>query len=131
MAKTFTIIFGTILILLGFLGFTSNPLIGSNAFFVTDSVHNLIHLIFGAILLIVALWSDENSAFWLEFVGMLVFLLGLIGILATPSSGGMLLGIATTNGASNWMHIIGGAGIFFAGKYGKDAASTPYPQAGS
>ena len=131
MAKTFTTIFGTILILLGFLGFASNPLIGNNAFFVTDSVHNLIHLIFGAILLIVVLWSDENSAFWLEFVGMLIFLLGLIGLLATPSSGGMLLGIAATNGASNWMHIIGGAAIFFAGKYGKDAVSTPYPQAGS
>ena len=131
MAKTFTTIFGIILVLLGLLGFTSNPLIGSNALFVTDSVHNLIHLIFGAILLIVALWSGENSAFWLKFIGILIFLLGLIGVFTVPSSGGMLLGIAATNGASNWMHIIGGAAIFFAGKYGKDAVSTPYPQAGS
>ena len=39
MAKTLAIILGVILVLLGLLGFISNPLIGVNSLFATDGVH--------------------------------------------------------------------------------------------
>ena len=120
MAKTLTIIFGVILVLLGFLGFTSNSLIGADALFVTDSVHNLIHLILGGILLAAAFWASESAMLWLKLIGIILFLLGLIGILTVPSIGGILLGIASTNGASNWFNLIAGGVLFVAGKYGKD-----------
>jgi len=121
MAKTLAIILGVILVLLGLLGFISNPLIGANALFAADGVHNLIHVVFGAILLVVALWSSKDSILWLKIIGAVVFLLGLIGVFTVPSEGGMLLGIAYTNGASDWLHLIAGAVIFIAGMYGKDA----------
>jgi len=127
MTKTFAIIIGAILVLLGILGFISNPLIGANALFATDGVHNLIHIVFGAILLIVAFWSSRDSVLWLKIIGSVVFLLGLIGILTVPSIGGMLLGIAYTNGASNWMHLIAGIVIFVAGMYGKDGIEEGIP----
>ena len=120
MAKTLTIIFGVILVLLGFLGFTSNSLIGADALFVTDSVHNLIHLILGGILLAAVFWASESAMLWLKLIGIILFLLGLIGILTVPSIGGILLGIASTNGASNWFNLIAGGVLFVAGKYGKD-----------
>ena len=127
MAKTLAIIFGVILVLLGLLGFVSNPLIGANALFVADSVHNLIHIILGAVLLIVAFWAPTQSSLWLKIIGAIAFLLGLIGILTLPSSGGMLLGIAETNGASDWFHLIAGAIIFIAGMYGKDGMDRSMP----
>jgi len=127
MTKTFALIIGVILVLLGFLGFVSNPLIGANALFVADGVHNLIHVVLGAILLIVAFWSGKDSALWLKIIGATAFLLGVIGIFTVPSSGGMLLGIAYTNGASDWLHLIAGVVIFIAGTYGKDAAEEDMP----
>ncbi len=120
MAKTLSFISGVILVLLGLLGFISNPLVGANALFVADGAHNLIRIILGVILLAVALWASESSVLWLKLIGVITFLLGLIGILTVPAIGGTLLGIAGTNGASNWLNLIVGALIFTAGKYGKD-----------
>ena len=127
MAKTLTLIFGVILMLLGLLGFISNPLIGANALFVADGAHNLIHIILGAILLAVAFWSSESSVLWLKLIGVITFLLGLIGVLTVPAIGGTLLGIAGTNGASNWLNLVAGALIFAAGKYGKDEMQNGAP----
>lgn len=127
MAKTLTIIFGVILALLGLLGFTSNSLIGANALFAADSAQNLIHIILGAVLLIVALWASESSVLWLKIIGAVTFLLGLIGIFTVPSAGGSLLGIAASNGASNWFHLIAGAVIYIAGIYGTDDKDTLTP----
>ncbi len=120
MAKTLSLIFGAILVLLGLLGFISNPLIGANALFVADGAHNLIHIILGAILLAVAFWASESSVLWLKLIGVITFLLGLIGVFTVPAIGGTLLGIAGTNWASNWLNLIVGVLIFAAGKYGKD-----------
>jgi len=123
MAKTLTIILGVILVLFGLLGFTSNSLIGTNALFVADMAHNIIHIVLGAILLTVAFWSSKDSVLWLKIVGSVTFFLGLIGILTVPSIGGTLLGIIYTNGASNWLHLIAGIVIFIAGIYGKEGIS--------
>ncbi len=128
MAKTPTLIFSVILMLLGILGFTSNSLIGANALFVADSAQNLIHLILGAILLVVALWASDSLAFWLKVIGAVLFLLGLIGLITVPSVGGSLLGIAASNGASDWLHLILGATIYITGMYGISPTQSLRPQ---
>lgn len=120
MAKTLTIIFGVILVLLGLVGFTSNALIGANAYFVADTVHNLIHIVLGGILLTVAFWASGNSIFWMKVIGAVIFLLGVIGILTVPSTGGSLLGIAYTNGPSDWLHLIAGVVVFASGMYSRN-----------
>lgn len=61
MAKTPIIIFGVIFVLLGLLGFVSNPLIGANALFEANSATNWLHLIFGAVIFAVGIYS-RNSA---------------------------------------------------------------------
>jgi hypothetical protein len=127
MAKTLTFIFGIILVLLGILGFVSNPLIGANALFAADTIHNLIHIVLGGVLLAVAFWASESSMLWLKVIGAVVFLLGLIGVLTVPSTGGTLLGIAVTNGASDWFHLIAGVVIFGAGMYGKNDTNNTMP----
>lgn len=125
MAKTLTVIFGVILVLLGALGFVSNPLIGANALFAADTAHNIVHIILGAILLLVAFWYGERSELWLKIIGAVTFLLGLIGLMTVPSTGGSLLGIAYTNGASNWFHLVAGAVVFVALVYGREERQPP------
>lgn len=130
MAKTLAVIFGVILVLLGLLGFVSNPLVGAGAVFLADTMHNVIRIVLGAILLVVAVWSPAGCARWLKVVGTIVFLLGLIGLFTVPSAGGMLLGIAETNGASNWLHLVAGLVIFIAGMYSNgDEPRMPSPGA--
>ena len=127
MAKTLTIIFGVILVLLGLLGLTSNSLIGANALFTADTMYNVIHFVLGVILLGVAFWASESSPFWLKVIGAVTFLLGLLGLLTVPSAGGSLLGIAYTNGASDWLHLVLGAAIFVAGMYSKGDGGMTMP----
>ncbi len=125
MAKTLTVIFGVILVLLGALGFVSNPLIGANALFAADAMHNIVHIIMGAVLLLVAFWYGGRSELWLKIIGAVIFLLGLIGLMTVPSTGGSLLGLAYTNGASNWFHLVAGVFVFVALIYGREERQPP------
>ena len=127
MAKTLAFIFGIILILLGLLGFVSNPLIGAGALFVIDAMFSSIFTILGAILIIVALWAGGNSALWLKIVGAVLFLLGLVGVFTVPSAGGTVLGIAYANSATNWLNLVAGIVLFIAGMYGREGASAALP----
>lgn len=52
MTKRLAVIIGTILVLLGLLGFTSNPFIGENALFVTNGASNWLHLVLGVIIFV-------------------------------------------------------------------------------
>ena len=113
MARTPALIFGVLLVLVGLLGFTSNPLIGINALFAADAFLNVIHIVLGGFLLSIVFRSGRNAGLWLKVVGIVVLLSGLAGLFSVPASGGFLLGIAYTNGATNWFHFITGLVAFF------------------
>ncbi|MES2225867.1 MAG: DUF4383 domain-containing protein [Patescibacteria group bacterium] len=127
MAKKIAVLFGVIFVLVGILGFIPNPLVGPTGLFDTDTVHNLIHLIFGVILLIVAMSSPMKSALWLKILGIVYLLLAIIGFLTVPD-GGSLLGIAMTNMADHWLHIVLGIVLLVAGVVSnKPSAPAPVP----
>jgi hypothetical protein len=66
MAKTLALVFGIVFIVVGILGFIPNPIVGHDALFHTNSVHNLVHLIIGIVLLIGAGAGEglsKNSSF--------------------------------------------------------------------
>jgi hypothetical protein len=57
--KTYAIVVGVVLIVLGLLGFVDNPIVGdltatSQPIFVTGAAHNMVHLITGAVAIYVA-----------------------------------------------------------------------------
>lgn len=118
MAKTFARAFGIIFILFGLVGFVNNPLVGTDALFATDVTQSLIFIILGALLSWVAFSATSATVLSLKAEGVLLFLLGAIGILSVPAAGGYLLGIAYTNGASNWLTLIVGMAVFASGMYG-------------
>lgn len=56
MTKRFSIILGTIFVLLGLLGFISNPFIGENALFATNGASNWLHLVAGVAIVIAGIY---------------------------------------------------------------------------
>ena len=61
-AKTLAVVFGIVFVIVGLLGFVGNPLVGSMGLFMTNHAHDLVHLLIGVILLIVAYTAPAKSA---------------------------------------------------------------------
>lgn len=105
MAKKLAMIFGAVFVLVGVLGFIPNPLVGAEgAIFETDLMHNLVHLLFGVILLVVAMKNEAASALWLMILGIVYLVLAVLGFLTIPEEG-ELLGLVHMNHADHWLHV--------------------------
>ena len=64
MLKRLAMIFGAIFILVGLLGFVSNPLVGPDGFFMTNGAHNIAHLLIGAVLVFAS--TQTERAAWIS-----------------------------------------------------------------
>jgi general stress protein CsbA len=118
MAKTLAYVFGVVFLLVGILGFVDNPLVGANGIFETDTLHNLVHLIFGIILLAIAMKAAAQSALWLKILGVVYLILAILGFVM---GGDALLGLVHANTADHWLHLVlgivlVGAGLSLKGK---------------
>lgn len=127
MAKTLAVAFGVVFVLVGLLGFVSNPLVGAGALFATDALHNLVHIVLGAILLIVAYSATAQSALWLKIIGVVYFVVALLGFFVS----GPVLGIITVNSADNWLHLVLAVALFCSGYYAcKESGMAPAGMSG-
>src|SRR5687768_12411754 len=101
--KSLSILIGIVFLAVGLLGFTANPIIGSgNAFFHTDVLHNVVHLLSGALFLLVAIAVPASVASFMKVFGIVYFVLGVLGLVFFGMSGeGQLLGFLHVNGADN------------------------------
>jgi hypothetical protein len=124
MAKTLAYVFGVVFVLVGLLGFVPNPLVGMGAIFETDMLHNVVHILFGVILLVVAMKAAEKSALWLKILGAVYLVLAVLGFLMVPE-GGALLGLVHTNHADHWLHVVLGVVLLGAGFAGKKTVQAP------
>ena len=117
-SKTAALLIGLVFILVGILGHFDNPIIGPShdAIFHTDGVHNIVHLVSGALFLFVALAMPASAPVFLKIFGIVYLLLGVLGLFTIGSEGTTkLLGFLHVNGADNWLHIALGLIIFLAG----------------
>lgn len=118
MSKTIAIVFGVVFVLVGLLGmFIPNPLVGPGALFDTNTAHDLVHLLFGIILLVVAFAAPMKSGLWLKILGVVYLIIALAGFVLAPM-GGMLFGLVETNDADHWLHILLGVVLLLAGFMG-------------
>ena len=111
MARTFTLVLGVVMLLVGILGYVLNPTGGMLlGVFAVDGVHNAIHLVTGVAALAAA-FTGWSRVFCQAF-GVVYLLVGVLGLVATDASG-MLLGMLHNNMADNFLHIvIGGAAAY-------------------
>ena len=93
LAKGYAALIGVVLIVVGLLGFVSNPIVAdpsANPFFVTGTVHNIVHLLTGALALSVAfgLRGDQQA---LGVVGLgALYTVVLLLTLISPNLFGIL-----------------------------------------
>lgn len=103
MNKKITLTFGWLFIVLGVLGFISNPVIGAHGFFLTNASHNVIHLLSGIVFLWVAYSAKEKAGSMLRTFGIVYLIITILGFI---SSLGKILGFIATNTPANWLHLV-------------------------
>jgi hypothetical protein len=115
--KTASLLFGAAFIAVGILGFFSNPIVGENpdAIFHTDTLHNVIHLVSGALFILIPMAKTGVTSSFMKLFGLIYLLLGLLGLFNVGmSEDGKLLGFLHINEADNYLHIGLGVLIFMA-----------------
>ena len=116
MAKTFAMVLGVVLLLVGILGYVLNPTGGHLlGIFAVDGIHNAIHVVSGIAGIAAAMMGWARL--FCQAFGPIYLLVGILGFVATDANA-MLLGLMHNNMADNFLHLgIGGASAFvgFAG----------------
>lgn len=126
MAKKLVMFMGFVLVLVGILGFINNPLVGEEALFHTNRVHDIAHLLIGVIMF--ALASSAPVAALNLFGAVFLFLAVLGFVTESP-----LLGILEINTADNWLHaalsaILLGFGVLLKKSVPEAMSVPPVPQ---
>ena len=106
MLKTAALTFAAVFLLIGILGFVpaftpDNNLLG---IFKVDAIHNIIHLLSGAVALYVGLTSEAHSKLYFQVFGVVYALVTIIGFAQFGSD--KLLGIFAINPADDFLHIV-------------------------
>ena len=120
-AKTAAIVFGIVFLAVGLLGFVSNPIVGPDGLFLTNNLHNIIHLASG-VLLLVGAYTGLGSSLALKIVGIVYGLVALCGFFMVMDN--MMLGVAI-NEADKWLHVVLAAAILAAGFLLPDTTAAP------
>ena len=98
------------------MGFVPNPLVGSHALFVTNTPHNLVHLVTAIAFVVVALRGARASIRFMQAFGVLYLLTGAIGFVMLGSQvEGHLLHLVHINWLDNYLHVGLGIAIASAG----------------
>ncbi|MDB5254198.1 MAG: TonB-dependent siderophore receptor [Parcubacteria group bacterium] len=112
MGKTLAMVLGYVFVILGVLGFISNPLVGSTGYFLADTVHNLIHLVSGIVFLWVAYGAPMKSGAVLKIFGVVYLLIAILGFF---QAGDVLLGFISSNMHDTWLHLVLGVVLLVGG----------------
>ena len=100
MAKKIVMVLGVIFILIGVLGFVNNPILG---LFHVDVVHNLIHLVSGALAVFFAMKGEMQAK---KFAKVFAVVYGLVAVLGFITPGDMILGFLTANMHDDVLHVV-------------------------
>jgi hypothetical protein len=99
-AKTGALVLGVIFVLVGAAGFVPNPLVGSNGMFVTNPMHDYVHIGSGVVLVIAGLTSFAKPG--LLLVGAIYAAVAALGFIMQDD---MLLGLIHVNDADRYLHV--------------------------
>ncbi len=123
MAKKLALTFGIVFVLVGLIGLLGGlGIVGETGFFMTNTVHDWVHLISGIIFLIVAFAAAARSSVTMTVFGVIYLLVALLGFIGNNP----VLGFIPVNGADNVLHLILAVVILWGGlSTRKDGAAVP------
>ena len=108
-AKIAAMVLGIVFVIVGALGFIPNPVVGATGIFMTNHLHDWVHVGSGIVLLLGA-YSPLGSAMALRVVGIIYAIVAALGFMM----GDAVFGIAM-NMADNWLHVVVAIVILYAG----------------
>jgi hypothetical protein len=103
-AKVAALVFGVIFIVVGALGYVSNPVVGaagSGAIFEVNDMHNYVHFGLGAVLIVLSLINMASIG--LIVVGAIYGVVAVLGFVM-PGENGMMLGMIHMNMNDHYLH---------------------------
>ncbi|MEK7612565.1 MAG: DUF4383 domain-containing protein [Patescibacteria group bacterium] len=109
MARIIAYVFGTLVAVLGIWGFVQSPVLG---IFPANTLHSLMHLAIGIVLLGAAAWWPHSSSFCLKIFGTVYAILAILGFVA---NGDLLLGLIDNSVANSILHTLLGIVFLWAG----------------
>ena len=96
--KTYAMVLGAVLVLLGLAGFVSHPVLG---IFGVNTAQNVLHLVGGALVLWVASKGSAKSVNqWLGYIALVVGILGFV-----PGAKDLLASIFAINASITYLHV--------------------------
>jgi hypothetical protein len=121
-AKTAALVLGVVFIIVGVLGYIKNPLIGEYGIFLTNNMHNLVHIISG-IFLLIGVYTALTPSLALKILGVVYAIVAVLGFVMMKGGDGMMFGIAM-NMMDHWLHVVLAIVILAAG-FGLPAVARP------
>ena len=101
-SKNICIAFGSVFVLVGFLGFIPNPIVSPEGIFETNAMHNLVHLLTGSAFLFGGLVLVGREGLALNIITAAYFGVALLGFM---TKGDSLLRFVHINQADRWLHL--------------------------
>jgi uncharacterized protein DUF4383 len=118
MAKTAAWIFGAILAIVGIWGFVQNPVLN---IFAVNSLHNIVHLASGLLLLAVAMWWSGKAGMTLVALGVIYLVVAILQLVAPDLTQSLL----NTSVEDLWLHVALAVVFIVVGWMGKDESAAP------
>ena len=106
MLKTAALVFAAVFLLIGILGFVPAFTPDGNllGIFKVDAIHNVIHLLSGAVALYVGLTSEAHSKLYFQVFGAVYAVVTILGFAMYNAD--KLLGIFAINPADDYLHLL-------------------------
>ncbi len=111
-AKTAALVIGIVFLAVGVLGFIPNPLVSPTGLFAVNTMHNLVHIVSGLVLLAGVYGFGASLA--LKVVGVVYALVAVLGFFIVGEDQ-MMLGLIHVNEADKWLHVLLAVVILIAG----------------
>ena len=99
-AKLGALVLGVVLVLAGVAGFIPNPLVGPNGIFVTNPMHDYVHIGSGVVLILAGMSAFAKPG--LLLVGVIYAAVAVLGFVMQEE---MLLGLIHMNDADRYLHV--------------------------
>lgn len=127
-ARTAAFVLGIVFLIVGVLGYVPNPIVGHTsdggpAIFVTNNMHNLIHIISG-IFLLIGVYTALTPSLALKILGIVYAIVAICGFVVMKGGDGMMFGMVAMNMADHWLHVVLAIVLLAAG-FGLPAVRRP------
>jgi hypothetical protein len=118
-ARNVAFVLGIVFLIAGVLGYINNPIVGPNGLFMTNTAHNMVHILSGVFLLL-GIYTALTPSLALKILGVVYAIVAIAGFVMMKGMSGIMLGVQM-NAADHWLHI-GLAVILLLAGFGLPAA---------